>query len=277
MNEQSGPDAFRPWSSEWFDAQKATMGEAACRHIGFYVIPDDLRLSVVIPVYNEEKTLRHLVDRVRQVPIRKELILIDDCSTDRSREVMKELEEESADDDFNRIRTLFHSVNQGKGAALRTGFCNVSGDVVIIQDADLEYDPDEYPRLLRPIIEDQADVVYGSRFLGDRAHRVLYYWHYVGNRFLTMLSNWFTNLNLTDMETCYKVFRREVIAELAPKLRQNRFGFEPEVTARIARQRLRVFETSVSYSGRTYAEGKKIGWRDGISALWCIVRYGLFD
>ncbi len=277
MNEQSTPDKLRPWSAEWFEAQKETMGEAACRHIGFYIIPNDLRLSVVVPVYNEEKTLQSLVDRVREVPVRKELVLVDDCSVDKSREIMQLLEEEAANDDFNQIRTFYHDVNQGKGAALRTGFSNVSGDIVIIQDADLEYDPAEYPRLLRPLIEDRADVVYGSRFLGDQAHRVLYYWHYVGNRFLTMLSNWFTNLNLTDMETCYKVFRRSVVDELVPHLKQNRFGFEPEVTARLARRQLRVFETSVSYSGRTYAEGKKIGWRDGLSALWCIVRYGLAD
>ncbi len=277
MSENKGPDSFRPWSDDWYQAQVTHMGEAACRHIGFYVIPDDIRLSVVIPVYNEEKTLRNLVDRVRAVPVRKELVLVDDCSADKSRLVMQELEEEAKDDDFNQIRSFYHDVNQGKGAALRTGFANVSGDIVIIQDADLEYDPAEYPRLLQPIIEDRADVVYGSRFLGDQAHRVLYYWHYVGNRFLTMMSNWFTNLNLTDMETCYKVFRRSVIVDLVPHLKQNRFGFEPEVTARIARRRHRVFETSVSYSGRTYAEGKKIGWRDGFSALWCIIRYGLAE
>lgn len=277
MNDQIHPDRYRPWSEKWFEAQKQMMGEAACRHVGFYVIPEDIRLSVVIPIYNEEKMLRNLVERVREVPIRKELVLVDDCSADRSREVMKELADEAEGDDFNQIRTLFHGMNQGKGAALRTGFANVSGDIVIIQDADLEYDPAEYPRLLRPIIEERADVVYGSRFLGDQPHRVLYYWHYVGNRLLTMLSNWFTNLNLTDMETCYKVFRRSVVDELVPKLTQNRFGFEPEVTARVARRRLRVFETSVSYSGRTYAEGKKIGWRDGVSAIWCIVRYGLAD
>ena len=277
MNENSTPDSLRPWSHAWYEAQKQHMGEAACRHVGFYVIPDNLRLSVVIPVYNEGKTLRNLVDRVREVPVRKELVLVDDCSVDNSREVMKALAEEATDDDFNQIRTFHHDVNKGKGAALRTGFANLSGDIVIIQDADLEYDPSEYPRLLRPIIENNADVVYGSRFLGDQAHRVLYYWHYVGNRFLTMISNWFTNLNLTDMENCYKVFRRQVIVDLVPHLKQNRFGFEPEVTARIARRRHRVFEMSVSYSGRTYAEGKKIGWRDGFSALWCIVRYGLSE
>jgi len=277
MNDFSNPDVYRPWSAQWYEAQKAHMGEAACRHLGFYIIPDDLRLSVVIPVYNEENTLRNLVERVREVPVRKELILVDDCSSDQSREVLKELELEGGEDEFNRIRTFFHKANQGKGAAVRTGFSNVEGEIVIIQDADLEYDPMEYPRLLRPIIEDRADVVYGSRFLGDQPHRVLYYWHYVGNRFLTMLSNWFTNLNLTDMETCYKVFRRRVIDELTPCLQQNRFGFEPEITARVARRHFRVYETSVSYSGRTYAEGKKIGWRDGITALWCIVRYGLSD
>lgn len=236
-----------------------------------------MRLSVVIPVYNEEKTLRVLVDRVREVPIRKEIILIDDCSKDRTRDVLKALEQEGGQDDFNKIRIFFHNVNQGKGAALRTGFSNVQGDIVIIQDADLEYDPAEYPKLLKPIVENKADVVFGSRFLGDQAHRVLYFWHYLGNRFLTTLSNCFTNLNLTDMETCYKVFRRNVIDDLTPKLVQNRFGFEPEITAKVARRRYRIYETSVSYSGRTYAEGKKIGWRDGFKALWCIVRYGVKD
>lgn len=268
---------MRPWSPEWYEQQARTLGESACKQLGFYAIPPDLRLSVVIPVYNEEKTLRVLVDRVRSVPIRKELILIDDCSRDRSRDVLKALEAEGGHDDFNRIRIFFHDVNQGKGAALRTGFSHVDGDVVIIQDADLEYNPAEYPRLLQPIVEDKADVVFGSRFLGDQAHRVLYFWHYLGNRFLTTLSNCFTNLNLTDMETCYKVFRREVIDELTPRLVQDRFGFEPEITARVARRRYRIYETSVSYSGRTYAEGKKIGWRDGFKALYCIVRFGIAD
>lgn len=268
---------LRPWTAEWYEQQTRTIGDSACRQLGFYVIPADMRLSVVIPVYNEEKTLRVLVDRVRQVPIRKELILIDDCSKDRSRDVLKALEAEGGQDDFNKIRIFFHDVNQGKGAALRTGFSHVDGDIVIIQDADLEYDPAEYPRLLQPIVENKADVVFGSRFLGDQAHRVLYFWHYLGNRFLTTLSNCFTNLNLSDMETCYKVFRRSVIDEITPKLVQNRFGFEPEITARVARRRFRVFETSVSYAGRTYAEGKKIGWRDGFKALYCIVRFGVAD
>lgn len=268
---------LRPWTAEWYEQQTRTIGDSACRQLGFYVIPSDMRLSVVIPVYNEEKTLRILVDKVRQVPIRKELILIDDCSKDRTRDVLKALEAEGGQDDFNRIRIFFHDVNQGKGAALKTGFSHVEGDIVIIQDADLEYDPAEYPRLLQPIVENKADVVFGSRFLGDQAHRVLYFWHYLGNRFLTTLSNCFTNLNLSDMETCYKVFRRSVIDEITPKLVQKRFGFEPEITARVARRRLRVFETSVSYAGRTYAEGKKIGWRDGFKALYCIVRFGIAD
>ena len=268
---------LRPWSAQWYDQQTRTIGESACRQLGFYVIPAEMRLSVVIPVYNEEKTLRVLVDKVRQVPIRKELILIDDCSKDRTRDVLKALEAEGGQDDFNRIRIFFHDVNQGKGAALKTGFSHVEGDIVIIQDADLEYDPAEYPRLLQPIVENKADVVFGSRFLGDQAHRVLYFWHYLGNRFLTTLSNCFTNLNLSDMETCYKVFRRSVIDVITPKLVQKRFGFEPEITARVARRRFRVFETSVSYAGRTYAEGKKIGWRDGFKALYCIVRFGIAD
>ncbi len=277
MTDSVPAQSLRPWSPEWYARQVSTIGDSACQQLGFYVIPPELRLSVVIPVYNEEKTLRLLIDRVREVPIRKELILIDDCSKDNSREVLKQLETEGGNDDFNRIRIFFHEVNQGKGAALKTGFAHVEGDIVIIQDADLEYNPSEYPRLLQPIVEDKADVVFGSRFLGDRAHRVLYFWHYLGNRFLTGLSNCFTNLNLTDMETCYKVFRRSVIDEITPKLVQKRFGFEPEITARVARRRLRVFETSVSYAGRTYAEGKKIGWRDGFKAIWCIVRFGIAD
>ena len=270
-------DEGRPYSAVWFALLKESLGEAGCRQLGFYVIPDDLLLSVVIPIFNEEKTLRVLLGRVREVPIRKQIILVDDCSRDGSRGLIEELAQEFGDDPYNTLTTAFHEQNRGKGAALRTGFELAAGNIIIIQDADLEYDPSEYPRLLQQIVEDRADVVYGSRFLGDQPHRVLYYWHYLGNRFLTTLSNCFTNLNLTDMETCYKVFRRNVIDEILPKLRQNQFGFEPEITAKIARRRYRVYEMSVSYSGRTYEQGKKIGWRDGMTALWCIVRYGLAD
>lgn len=266
-----------PYSQEWYESLVRLLGESACRQLGFYVIPADLLLSVVIPVYNERNTLMALIERVCAVPIRKELILVDDCSTDGTRDLLQELVNRGDEDPFNRFMVTYHEINQGKGAAVRTGFSHARGDVVLIQDADLEYDPAEYPRLLRPIIEDRADVVYGSRFLGDQPHRVLYFWHYLGNKFLTTLSNAFTNLNLTDMETCYKVFRREVVTNLAPRLRQSRFGIEPEITAKIARHRYRVFELSIGYSGRTYDQGKKIGWQDGFQALWCIVRYGLSD
>lgn len=284
---ESCPADHAPFSSEWFRRLKETLGEAACRQLGFYAIPDDMLLSVVIPVYNERDSLMAILERVKAVPIRKEIILVDDCSRDGTRDLLKKLEDEQrsreiaamgdATTETNRLTVIYHEVNQGKGGAVQTGFAAVRGDIVLIQDADLEYDPSEYPRLLHPIIDGRADVVFGSRFLGDQAHRVLYFWHYLGNRFLTTLSNCFTNLNLTDMETCYKVFRREVIDEIGPRLVQKRFGIEPELTARIARRGYRVYEIAVSYSGRTYEQGKKIGWRDGFSALWCIVRYGLSD
>ena len=233
------------------------------------VIPSDFTLSVVVPVYNEERTLAKLVDAVRAVPIRKQIILVDDCSKDDSRAVM----ETFADDGRNTFVKLRHDVNKGKGAALRTGFASATGDAVIVQDADLEYDPSEYPQLLAPVLDGKADVVFGSRFMGGAPHRVLYYWHSVGNRFLTTLSNWFTSLNLTDMETCYKVFRTPVLKEILPSLQQDRFGFEPEITSRVARAGLRIYEVGISYNGRTYKEGKHIGWKDGFRAIWCILRY----
>lgn len=272
-----------PYTEEWFESLKSVLGEAACRRLGFYVIPSGKLLSVVIPVYNEVETLLDLLEKVKAVPIRKEIVMVDDFSRDGTRDLLKRLEDEHQAAEVksggltnNRLTIIYHERNQGKGAAVRTGFGAVTGDFVLIQDADLEYDPSEYPRLLHPIVEGKADVVYGSRFLGDQPHRVLYYWHYVGNRFLTTMSNWFTNLNLTDMETCYKVFSRHVVDDIGPLLKQNRFGIEPEITGRIAHGRYRVYEMSVSYDGRTYEQGKKIGWKDGIAALWCIVRYGWF-
>jgi glycosyltransferase involved in cell wall biosynthesis len=244
------------------------LGVPACRQLGLYPIPEGFRLSVVIPVYNERQWVREIVRRVHAVPIPKEIILVDDCSTDGTRDILREMEQEGG------ITVVYQDVNRGKGAALRTGFQAATGDAIVVQDADLEYDPAEFPRLLQPIIEGRADVVYGSRFIGE-SHRVLYYWHYVGNKGLTMLSNLFTNLNLTDMETCYKVFRREVLEGVV--LKSNRFGFEPEFTAKIAKKRpaLRIYEVPISYSGRTYEEGKKIGLKDAFQALFCIIRYWL--
>ncbi|HEY3966522.1 MAG TPA: glycosyltransferase family 2 protein [Planctomycetaceae bacterium] len=266
-----------PYSWAWYERFRSSLGDGPCRLLGIYAIPAETVLSVVIPVYNERATLLELVDRVRKVPLRKQIILVDDGSRDGTREVLAELKANPNNDDLNTIHVVFHDRNRGKGAALRTGFQQATGDFVIVQDADNEYDPSEFPRLLQPLIEGKADVVYGSRFLGDYSHRVLYYWHYLGNRFLTTLSNCFTNLNLTDMETCYKVFRRDLLHEILPTLKQDRFGFEPEITAKIARRRVRIYEQSISYSGRTYDQGKKIGWRDGFKALWCIVRYAFAD
>jgi dolichol-phosphate mannosyltransferase len=224
-----------------------------------------MKLSVVMPVYNEESTVEAILNRVLQAPGLLEIIVVDDASTDRTAQALERVADA-------RVRVFRHAKNRGKGAALRTGFAQVHGEVVVIQDADLEYDPKDYPKLLGPIEANLADVVYGSRFTGE-SHRVLYYWHYVGNRFLTTLSNMFTNLNLTDMETCYKAFRRSVIQSI--EIEENRFGFEPEVVAKIAQQRLRIYEMGISYRGRTYAEGKKIGMKDGWRALYCILKYNL--
>jgi glycosyltransferase involved in cell wall biosynthesis len=243
------------------------LGEAACRRLGIYALPPGFRLSVVIPVYNELNTVGDVVARVRRCGVPCEIILIDDASTDGTRQLLESWRDQPD------LRILFHERNQGKGAALKTGFEHATGDAVIVQDADLEYDPAEYRYLLQPIVQDEADAVFGSRFAGD-SQRVLYFWHYVGNRVLTTLSNCFTNLNLTDMETCYKVFTRETIQKIVPTLREKRFGFEPEITAKVASlPGIRIYERPISYSGRTYAEGKKITWRDGLRALWCIVRY----
>lgn len=250
------------------------LGKSACRQIGLYPFPQGWKLSVVIPVYNEERWLEGLVRRVQAVDMPKELILVNDKSTDRTPEILASLEKE-----YDNIRVFHQPVNQGKGAALREGFKHCTGEVVIVQDADWEYDPAEYPKLIQPILDDQADVVFGSRFIGEK-HRVLYFWHSLANHGLTLLSNIFTDLNLTDMETCYKVFKREVIQSL--DLKSNRFGFEPEVTAKVARKvkgqfKWRIYEVPISYSGRTYAEGKKIGLKDAFNALWCIIRFKLRD
>jgi len=227
-----------------------------------------MKLSVVMPVFNERATLRTVVERVLSVGLEVELLCIDDGSTDGSREILSDLEKQ-----YREMRVLVQPRNMGKGAALRRGIQEATGDYVIIQDADLEYDPSNYRSLLEPLEAGQADVVYGSRFVGSGPHRVLYFWHSVGNRVLTLISNMITNLNMTDMETCYKVFRREII-QVIP-LEEDRFGFEPEITVKIAKRQLRVYEVGISYWGRTYAEGKKIGWKDGLRALWCLAKYGL--
>lgn len=266
---------------ERVEALIRTLGEHACRKLGIVRVPDDLVLSVVIPVYNEIRWLDEVLRRVRAVPLRKQIILIDDCSTDGTRKRLMDLAETDPD-----LTIAFHDYNQGKGAALRSGFALATGQIVIVQDADLEYDPAEYPLLIEPILDGRADVVFGSRFIGE-THRVLFFWHSIANRFLTLLSNMFTNLNLTDMEVCYKVFRREVIQGIT--LESDRFGFEPEVTAKVARfivppiddrpaRKCRIYEMPVSYDGRDYSEGKKIRpLRDGFQALYCIIRYAFAD
>jgi glycosyltransferase involved in cell wall biosynthesis len=227
-----------------------------------------MKLSVVIPVFNERHTIVPLLERVRSVPLQKEIIVVDDGSTDGTRELLSTLNGNDG------LRVLLQPRNRGKGAALRAGFEHVTGDIVVVQDADLEYDPAEYPALIQPILANKADVVYGSRFLSG-PHRVLLFWHSVGNKVLTTLSNMLTDLNLTDMETCYKVFRADLLKKI--RLRENRFGFEPEFTAKIAKARCRIWEVPISYSGRDYTEGKKIGWRDGIAAIFLILKYRLMD
>ena len=228
-----------------------------------------MKLSVIIPCFNELSTIKTVIKAVKSSPVQDiEIIVVDDCSTDGTRELLK-TELESVVE-----QVIYHPKNLGKGAALSTGIGQATGDIVIIQDADLEYDPQEYPLVMQPIIDGKADVVYGSRFTGNGPHRVLYFWHMVGNMFLTTLSNMFTNINLTDMETCYKAFRREVIQAI--KIEEKRFGFEPEITAKVAKKRCRIYEVGISYYGRTYEEGKKIGWKDGFRAIYCILKYNIF-
>ncbi|MGH7828789.1 MAG: glycosyltransferase family 2 protein [Candidatus Binatia bacterium] len=236
-----------------------------------------MKLSVLIPVYNEVKTLEEIVRRVKSVRLPKEILIIDDASTDGSRQLLQRVQSETqADPDgFNRIKVLFQPANQGKGAAIRSGLAQVEGDIVIIQDADLEYDPQDYMKLLDPILAGYADVVYGTRFYGGGPHRVLFFWHYVGNQLLTFFSNMLSNLNLSDMEVGYKVFKTEVLKHIT--LRSNRFGFEPEITMKVAKKNWRLYEVPISYHGRTYTEGKKITWKDGLAALYFLVRYRLKD
>ncbi len=232
------------------------------------------KLSVIIPVFNEKKTILEILNRIKlaDISLEKEIVIVDDCSTDGTKGILRKIEANHK----NNYKFVFMSKNRGKGEALKRGFVSATGDIVLIQDADLEYNPKDYKKLITPIIEGNADVVYGSRFVGSEPHRVLYFWHYLGNRFLTILSNIFTNLNLTDMETCYKVFSREVVDSFKYDLKSKRFGIEPELTARVAKGKNRIFEVGISYNGRTYKEGKKINWKDGVAAVWHIVRFALF-
>lgn len=234
------------------------------------------KISIVIPIYNEEKTLEKIVSAVENADVfdlEKEIILVNDCSKDKSKEILEKYEE--------RHKVLHHEKNQGKGAALKTGFASATGDIILIQDADLEYDPNEYSEILKPILDGKADAVFSSRFLSHRPHRVLYFWHYIGNTMITTSSNIFTNLNLTDIESCYKAFSKEIMDQIAPKLKSKRFGIEPELVARVAKlakkDKCRIYEIGISYSGRTYKEGKKIGWKDGVEAIWCLIKYNLFN
>ena len=269
MSDEHGGSELEPAGEERIESLERLLGVPACRALGIYRVPDDWVLSVVIPVFNEVDTLENVIRRVRSIPLPMEIIVVDDGSTDGTGEVLDRLEKEGG------LKVFRQEVNQGKGAALKVGFQNATGTAVIVQDADLEYDPGDYLKLVQPIIDGQADVVFGSRFTGER-HRVLYFWHSIGNKLLTLLSNAFTNLNLTDMETGYKLFRREVIQRIAPTLQESRFGIEPELTAKVARlPGVRIFELPISYAGRTYQEGKKITWRDGMSAFRCILKYGL--
>lgn len=258
-------------SENLVDHRRLALWQALGRRFGVYDIPRDIKLSVVVPVYNEERTIDEIIARILKVPIQKEVIIVNDGSTDRTTELLQKWQ------DHREIRVVNHTRNRGKGAALKTAFAHATGDIVVIQDADLEYDPAEHLRLIQPIIEGVADVVYGSRFVSEGPHRVLYFWHYVANRAITTLSNMFTDLNLTDVETCHKAFRREVVEAIRHTLKENRFGIEIELTAKVAKRGYRIYETGVSYHGRTYQQGKKIGFRDALRAVWCVLRYWLAD
>ncbi len=253
------------------DHRRWSLWQTLGKRFGIYDIPDDLRLSVVVPAYNEVETIDTILQRILEVPIQKEVIVVDDGSTDGTSDRLRRWESQSE------VKVLRHPKNRGKGAALRTAFARATGQIIVIQDADLEYDPAEHLRLIQPIVDGVADVVYGSRFVSEGPHRVLYFWHYKANKIITTLSNMFTDLNLTDVETCHKAFRSEVIKEILPTLKEDRFGIEIELTAKVARRHFRIYETGISYYGRTYQQGKKIGFRDALQAVWCILRYWWSD